>query len=781
MGYTDVFGGNTIYPSDVSLLHVHFEHILADVQLEWPLEFSGADYPLARIIEAHPDMPGRRIILPPGDTAGVGETVLFNNFNSLYSFEVVDFFGNNVATLPPGTCWQVYLAHNETPAGVWFAFQFGASTATVQPSALAGYGLTVTGTTLSVATPVLNFSTTGLTVAVSNRASAFVWTGTGSGVLNLPGAATAGNNFIFHVRNQGGGDLTVDPAGIETINGGTSLLLHPGDSASVFTDGIHWYTVGLGQDPVFAFDYTSVTVTGGTYVLSASEQNRIAYKFVGALTSDVTVEVPATIQQYWITNATTGAFNLFVKTVGGPPTQINQGAKGIYYSDGTNVILASDPLTIATPIVISDGGTGATTASAARLNLGISPFADPIVTATDGATVRATIEAAKLGANADITSLTALTAVTVTGTVDVTGDVTVDGSLDVTGDTTITGSLAATVDLIAGQDVISGRHLVSGPGGDLIILPTDGISVAANLHSETGNLALATNNVDRISINLTGGVGISADAPHDALEVGGNIAVANGAHIYCGYNGATWSGGNRCGLQLDGTNQILYFFSGNANRGNFDGAGNFNVAGQIGTGSRFNGPGTGLTGTAASLTAGAANHAYNIGSGAMVNSMNWNTGNWYLAGSFHGHFVVPAGSAVNIHDSTTGNNVASFPSGGRSQIGHSGSQGLTVYGEMYATQNVVAYSDRRLKTNLAPIYDALHKVCSLTGMTFDRVDTGARQTGLIAQDVAAVLPEAVSEAEDGTLALAYGNLAGLLVEAIKELSGIVETLRREMA
>ena len=93
MTYQSVFGGNTVYPSDVSLLHVHFETILHDVQLEWPLE-RGGDTPLARIIEAHPDIAGRKIILPPGNTAGVGETVLFNNFNSIYSFEVDDFLGN---------------------------------------------------------------------------------------------------------------------------------------------------------------------------------------------------------------------------------------------------------------------------------------------------------------------------------------------------------------------------------------------------------------------------------------------------------------------------------------------------------------------------------------------------------------------------------------------------------------------------------------------------------------------------------------------------------------
>ena len=72
----------------------------------------------------------------------------------------------------------------------------------------------------------------------------------------------------------------------------------------------------------------------------------------------------------------------------------------------------------------------------------------------------------------------------------------------------------------------------------------------------------------------------------------------------------------------------------------------------------------------------------------------------------------------------------------------------------------------------------MDKVSSLTGYTFDRIDTGESQTGLIAQDVLKVLPEAVGCAEDGTLTLAYGNLVGLLVEAIKELKGEIEELKR---
>jgi hypothetical protein len=87
-------------------------------------------------------------------------------------------------------------------------------------------------------------------------------------------------------------------------------------------------------------------------------------------------------------------------------------------------------------------------------------------------------------------------------------------------------------------------------------------------------------------------------------------------------------------------------------------------------------------------------------------------------------------------------------------------------------------TDSRLKTDLEVIPDALAKVATLTGYTYTRIDTGARQAGLIAQDVQKVLPEVVSELQDGTLTLAYGNVIGLLVEAIKELKAEIEELKK---
>ena len=91
--------------------------------------------------------------------------------------------------------------------------------------------------------------------------------------------------------------------------------------------------------------------------------------------------------------------------------------------------------------------------------------------------------------------------------------------------------------------------------------------------------------------------------------------------------------------------------------------------------------------------------------------------------------------------------------------------------------NFVSSSDARLKSDIAPITAALTKVQALTGVTFTMAGSDVRQMGLIAQEVQAVAPEAVVEAE-GVLRLAYGTLVGLLVEAIKDLATQVDQLKR---
>lgn len=81
-----------------------------------------------------------------------------------------------------------------------------------------------------------------------------------------------------------------------------------------------------------------------------------------------------------------------------------------------------------------------------------------------------------------------------------------------------------------------------------------------------------------------------------------------------------------------------------------------------------------------------------------------------------------------------------------------------------------AMSDERLKDDVELIPNALDKVMQLKGVTYEIF--GSRETGVIAQDVQAVLPEAIitTDTDEKYLAVKYPQLVGLLVEAIKELN-----------
>jgi hypothetical protein len=97
-------------------------------------------------------------------------------------------------------------------------------------------------------------------------------------------------------------------------------------------------------------------------------------------------------------------------------------------------------------------------------------------------------------------------------------------------------------------------------------------------------------------------------------------------------------------------------------------------------------------------------------------------------------------------------------------------------------------SDVRLKTDIKPLEgSSLEKVKQLTAKTYlwkdDLMGKGdKREIGLIAQEVAEVVPEAVSKmsSDADTLGVAYTQLVPLLVEAVKELSAKVESLEAQL-
>lgn len=391
MAYTDVFGGANIYPSDVSYSATA---LTADVVLSWPEETSASSNLAARIMDVVPDAAGRVITLPAADKSGTGNTILFNN-KGAHSFTVKNAAGVQVAVVTPGTLWQVYLASNASVGGAWSTLAYGASSSVADASALAGTGLIAVGSQLSQSVPVFSFNS-DYTTGAADRAKLMMWIGAG-GVLTLPDPATIGSEWFIELRNSGEGALTVNPTGPVLIDGSATKVYNPGNSSTLICDGSAYYTVGFGQSAVFAFDYTSIDVAGaGAYTLTGSELNRISYNFTGLLTGDREVIVPATVQQYWVTNSTTGSHTLTIKTLTGTGLTISPGQAAIMYCDSVNVV-AADTAGISTPVAISDGGTGAITASSARVNLGATTVGNAVFTAGGPASARGALGSGAVG------------------------------------------------------------------------------------------------------------------------------------------------------------------------------------------------------------------------------------------------------------------------------------------------------------------------------------------------------------------------------------------------
>jgi hypothetical protein len=116
-------------------------------------------------------------------------------------------------------------------------------------------------------------------------------------------------------------------------------------------------------------------------------------------------------------------------------------------------------------------------------------------------------------------------------------------------------------------------------------------------------------------------------------------------------------------------------------------------------------------------------------------------------------------------------------------------------GEIRATNEVTAYyaSDRNLKTNIVPIENALEKLKQISGVMFDWKDEEIERrggedgyfvrkhdTGIIAQEAEVVLPEVVATRDDGFKAVRYEKLAGIIIQAIKELANQVEEIKKKL-
>jgi hypothetical protein len=202
------------------------------------------------------------------------------------------------------------------------------------------------------------------------------------------------------------------------------------------------------------------------------------------------------------------------------------------------------------------------------------------------------------------------------------------------------------------------------------------------------------------------------------------------------------------------------------------------------------------------------------GSGYMgLTGSYWNANNWISFNSSHGlywpnnysYHVYLYNQYLYIRNNNTSNGIIVATNNGTTrgyfyadssnQIGllnNAGSWGFKMdsSGNCTATGNVTAYSDARIKENVRTVDNALEKVKSMRGVYFDRKDTGKASVGVIAQEIEEILPEVVETTDTRTKenpdaledlkTVSYGNIVGVLIEAIKDQQKQIDELKAKL-
>jgi hypothetical protein len=117
--------------------------------------------------------------------------------------------------------------------------------------------------------------------------------------------------------------------------------------------------VGLGKSTQFAFTQLSKAVTTGSYTLTASEASNVIQKYTGALTGNVTIVIPSTVQVYYILNETTGAYTVTITTGSGSSAILTAGTQATLVCDSVNLFNANTILAGSSTVSLNSGSVGA--------------------------------------------------------------------------------------------------------------------------------------------------------------------------------------------------------------------------------------------------------------------------------------------------------------------------------------------------------------------------------------------------------------------------------------
>jgi hypothetical protein len=400
----------------------------------------------------------------------------------------------------------------------------------------------------------------------------------------------------------------------------------------------------------------------------------------------------------------------------------------------TNKTLSTGSTWSGNAIALASGGTGATTAAAARTNLGI----------------------------ADMGTQTS-SGVSITG-----------GAISGTSITLVQSTTAA--------PTAEGR-IEWDTDDDLLVL---GTAAGTKIQVNTNSVQTLTNKTLSTGSVWNGGVIAASYIATLNQDTTGNAATATKLQTARTINGISFDGSGNITLTANTTNAVTFTNSATAAAAGATFNGSAAVSINYATVGAPSVTGSGASGTWAINVSGSS--ASCTGNSATVTNGVYTSGDQTIAGvkTFSGQLNSAVNAKITLatglnmfHDSA--NAYMDMVTGNVNWRNGSGTVMQTLYntGDFWAYGNVTAYSDERIKTNWRAVSDNfLERVAAVKHGIYDRIDSGVTQAGVSAQSWRGVLPETVTENQDGMLSVSYGNAA--LVTCI-ELAKEIMLLKAEIA
>ena len=660
------------------------------------------------------------------------------------------------------------------------------------------------GTALGTTTQrwVLNANTGNFSGALTVSGTSTL---TGNATLSGTVQTIAGNSnfdsgvlFVDSVSNRVGINNTAPSVALEVAGAANvstsvnSAIFTVGTSFIANTTGVyHTGVVNAASHTIgsnFVANSTAVTSDGIVNLTSVSSSIRVGNSTVNSFTNSTVFAIGT---GNFSTGANVGAnINITTSTVqiGNSTVNLNANSVLLKISDASSTAnLSSSSLTIGSSVVYSSVLTIATGNFSTGANVGANVNLTTSTVQIGNSTINLNANSTLLKiSDASSTANLSTSSLTIGSTVVNSSVLTI-----ATGDFSTGANVGANVNLTTSSIQIGNSTVNTQVNSSVISTGTGNFSVSANVGANVklttvllsvGN-STVNSTVNSTTFFTTGSANVATSVNSALLTVGTSfIANTTGAYHTGTVNAASFTVGT-IGASYGFLANATHISVGNSTINVAIGTGAITTSGSVGgirPVSNTDGMNLGSNPRRWELYA----NTINISGTITANGTTGTAGQTLLSNGTSGSpywATVSAGSTTSDDTTTNGTRYVLFANqtSGTLSTAYVSSTKLT-YNPSTGTLTstiLTASSDERLKTNVNTVSDSLQVVDRLRGVSFDRIDTGIKDYGVIAQELEQVLPTLVHEDMDGYKSVSYNSIVGILIEAIKELRQEVKELK----